>query len=171
MISWWYKREGSPGLPRAPSRNLVKVHLSHSTQRAINMLNKYLNKYGILCRDCKPCSIHWHVTCFSQNIRNWIEIRWPCVCVFKCVFLRRGFQNKPVSSRPSHNCRAQDSRRVSIPVTARTDRSVPGMTPAWSNASCAEMSREAGFNMRFIQKLCLKVSYWIGGYDGSKWYI
>ena len=52
------------------------------------------------------------------------------VCVFKCVCLRRGFQNKPVSSRPSHNCRAQDSRRVSIPVTARTDRSVPGMTPA-----------------------------------------
>ena len=157
----WFPDDTNGRAPQGSQPNLVKVHLSHSTQRAINMLNKYLNKYRILCRDCKPCSIHWHVTCVSQNIRNWIEIRWPGVCSNVSAFVEafRTSQSLPVQATTA-------VPKIHVVFQSQWLRAPIDLSLAWhpleATRPALKCQREAGFNMRFIQKLCLKVSYWIG---------
>lgn len=128
IVSWWYKREGSPGLPAETWWKFTLAILPPSEPSTF-WINIWTN---ILCLMQRLQILLYSLTCHQELNRNPVTL-CVCVCSNVSAFVE------------SHNCRAQDSRRVSSPVTARTDRSVPGMTPAWSNASCAEMSKGSRF--------------------------
>lgn len=82
IVSWWYKREGSPGLPAETWWKFTLAILPPSEPSTF-WINIWTN---ILCLMQRLQILLYSLTCHQELNRNPVTL---CVCVFKCVCLRR----------------------------------------------------------------------------------